>query len=189
MSGPTPTGGGRPAFDDDSLAWLLALTGDGRSRDDAFLRLRALLLGAARFEAERRRDRVPHLDSLELDELARTSADAALMHATSCLDRYRGGSRFTTWAAKFAILETAVRLRKLAWRYEQAAATELPKIVGDELWTLTADQRQVFEALAVDGVPIDVFAESMQRTRGDVYRTLQAARAVLRRRMKRTQLF
>jgi RNA polymerase sigma-70 factor, ECF subfamily len=186
VSGPTPTGGGRPVCDEESRAWLHALTGDGRSRDDAFLRLRALLLCAARFEAGRRRDRVPHIDDRELDDLARTSADAALMHATSCLDRYHGGSRFTTWATKFAILETSVRLRKLAWHDEEAAVTALPTIVGDELWTLTADQRQVFEALAVDGVPIDVFAEAMQRTRDDVYRTLQAARAVLRRRMKPT---
>ena len=181
VSAPTPRiGGGPPILDDESRAWLHALTGDGRSRGEAVLRLRALLLRAARFEAARRRDRVPHVDDRELDELARTSADAALMRATSCLDHYRGGSRFTTWAAKFAIVETAVRLRKLAWHHAQASPSALPELVSDELGSLTADQRHVFEALAVDGVPIDLFAEAMQRTRDDVYRTLQAARAVLR---------
>ena len=113
MSEPKPaTGGGPPVLDDESRAWLHALTGDRRSRDDAILRLRALLLRAARFEAGRWRDRVPHVDDRELDELAHASADAALMRATSCLDHYGGNSRFATWAAKFAILETAVRLRK-----------------------------------------------------------------------------
>jgi RNA polymerase sigma-70 factor (ECF subfamily) len=173
-------GGGRPVLDDESRAWLHALTGDVRSRDEAVLRLRALLLRASRFEAARRRNQVPQIDDRELDELACASADAALMRATSTLDQYRGGSRYTTWAAKFAIVETAVRLRKLAWHHQQAPSSALPRIVGDSLAALTADQRHVFEALAVDGVPIDVFAEAMQRTRDDVYRTLQAARVVLR---------
>jgi RNA polymerase sigma-70 factor (ECF subfamily) len=177
--------GGWAVLDDESRAWLHALAGEGR--DEAVLRLRALLLRASRFEAARRRDRVPHIDDRELDELAVTSADAALIHATSCLDRYRGGSQFTTWAAKFAILETAVRVRKLAWHHEQAAASALAKIVDDELGALTADQQLVFEALAIDGVPIDVFAEATHRTRDNVYRTLQAARAVLRARLTRVE--
>jgi RNA polymerase sigma-70 factor, ECF subfamily len=186
VSAPTPPiGGGRPVLDDESRAWLHALTGDGR--DEAVLRLRALLLRASRFEAARRRDRGQHIDDRELEELARTSADIALVRVTAGLDGYRGGSRFTTWAAKFAIVETAVTLRKLAWHHEQAPSSALPTIVGDELGALTADQRHVFEALAVDGVPIDVFAEAMQRTRDDVYRTLQAARAVLRGRLARAE--
>ena len=32
------------------------------------------------------------------------------------LDDFRGASRFTTWAYKFALLETAVKLRKRAWQ-------------------------------------------------------------------------
>ena len=187
MSALTRTIGGGSVVDDESRAWLHALTGDRRSRGEAVLRLQALLLRAARFEAARRRDQVPHVDDRELDELARASADAALTRATSCLDDYRGGSRFTTWAAKFAILETAVRLRKLAWHHADAPSSTLPEIVGDQLGSLTADQRLVFEALAVDGVPIDLFAETTQRTRDDVYRTLRAARAVLRGRLTRAE--
>jgi RNA polymerase sigma-70 factor (ECF subfamily) len=175
----------RPVLDDESRAWLHALAGDGR--DEAIVRLRAFLLRAARFEVARRRESVPHLLDRELDELAVESADAARLRALSCLDDYRGGSRFMTWAAKFAILETAVALRKTAWREAQAPPNVLPAIVGDELGALTAEQRDVFEALAVDGVPIDVLAEAMQRTRDDLYRTLRAARDVLRRRLLRTE--
>jgi RNA polymerase sigma-70 factor (ECF subfamily) len=178
-------GAARPVLDDESRAWLHALAGDGR--DEAVVRLRALLLRAARFEAERRRDRVPHVGDRELDVLAIESADAALTRVTSCLGDYRGGSRFTTWAAKFAILETSVVLRRVAWREAQASPNVMPAVVGDELGTLTADQRHVFEALVIDGVPIDVLVEAMQRTRADLYRTLHDARAVLRRRLSRTE--
>lgn len=50
---------------------------------------------------------------------------------------------------------------------------------------LTRDQRQVFEALTIDGVPIDVLAKRTQTTRGDVYQRLQTARRVLRVRLMR----
>ena len=32
------------------------------------------------------------------------------------LDDFRGESRFTTWAYKFALLEAAVKLRRRAWQ-------------------------------------------------------------------------
>ena len=57
--------------------------------------------------------------------------------------------------------------------------------MGEGIGVLTADQRQVFEALTIDGVPIDVLAERMQTTRGDVYQTLHTARRVLRERLMR----
>ena len=155
----------------------------------------ALLLRAARFEVARRRDQLLHVDDRELDELARTAADAALICVVAHLDHYRGGSRFTTWAAKFALLEAAVRLRKLAWREtaptrlrrsaEERSSLELRATVGEGIGVLTADQRHVFEALTIDGVPIDVLAERMQTTRGDVYQTLQSRPRVLRERLMR----
>jgi RNA polymerase sigma-70 factor, ECF subfamily len=184
-----PVGGGRPALDDESRGWLHSLTSD--CHDEALGRLRVLLLRAAQFEVTRRRDQVLHVDDRELDELARAAADAALIRAVAHLDHYRGGSRFTTWAAKFALLEAAVRLRKLAWHEahrpsssrrasEGQLSPQLPTTVRDMLGALTAHQRQVFEALTVDGVPIDVLAEETQTTRGDIYQTLQTARGVLR---------
>ena len=32
------------------------------------------------------------------------------------LDSFRGDSRFTTWAYKFALLDAAVKVRRLAWQ-------------------------------------------------------------------------
>ena len=53
---------------------------------------------------------------MSLDDLATQSADDALVAVLAKLDDFRGESRFTTWAYKFALLEAAVRLRKLGWQ-------------------------------------------------------------------------
>jgi RNA polymerase sigma-70 factor (ECF subfamily) len=156
------------------------------------VRLRALLLRATQFEVARRRGQLLHVDDRELQKLAHTAADTALTRIIDDLDHYRGGSRFTTWVAKFALLEAATRLRKLGWHdghppsWRQAREGLSPTLqvaLSDMTEALTADQCYVFEALTVDGVPIDVLAEDMGTTRGDVYQTLQSARAMLRARL------
>jgi RNA polymerase sigma-70 factor (ECF subfamily) len=165
-----------------------SLSGD--RRQEALDRLQKLLLRAARFEVSRRRALLPNVDDRELDELARTAADVAALCVVAQLDGYRGGGRFTTWAAKFAVLEAAVTLRKVAWleaestrlrRGEQEGSSlGLRAILGECISVLAADQRQVCEAVIIDGVPIDVVAERMQTTRGDVYERLRTARRGLR---------
>jgi RNA polymerase sigma-70 factor (ECF subfamily) len=45
---------------------------------------------------------------------------------------------------------------------------------------LTPHQREVFAALAMNGVPIDVLAERRNTTRGALYKTLHDARRKLR---------
>jgi RNA polymerase sigma-70 factor, ECF subfamily len=51
------------------------------------------------------------------------------MSVLARLDDFRGISRFTTWACKFALLEAAVKLRKRAWQ-----GRELPR--EPETWSL-----------------------------------------------------
>lgn len=53
----------------------------------------------------------------------------------------------------------------------------IARAVKDEL---TPRQREVFCALAVNEVPIDVLAERMNTTRGALYKTLHDARKKLR---------
>ena len=50
----------------------------------------------------------------------------------------------------------------------------------DLFYVLTAHQRRVLVALAVNGVPIDVLAERLHTTRGALYKTLHDARRKLR---------
>jgi RNA polymerase sigma-70 factor, ECF subfamily len=102
------------APDVESLEWLRSLSGSGPERDDALRRLHALLLRAARAELARRRPGARG-GAGELDDLVVQAADDALAAVLHKLITYRGGSRFTTWAYKFVLRETAVALRRREW--------------------------------------------------------------------------
>jgi RNA polymerase sigma-70 factor, ECF subfamily len=192
-----------PAPVDPSEAWLEALRANGARRTDAIADLHELLLRAARFEIGRRRAALSFVRGEELDDLATQAADDALVAVLAKLDDYRGASRFTTWAYKFALLEAGVRLRRRAWQgrevvlepeswpafadgrpsTEQASEDaellrELQRAVRE---SLTPHQRDVFVALALNEVPIDVLAERLDTTRGALYKTLHDARTKLRR--------
>jgi RNA polymerase sigma-70 factor (ECF subfamily) len=192
----------RPLLDEESRAWIDELRAEGRTRDAAIERLRELLLRAARFEVARRRATMPFLRGEELDDIAAEAADDALLSVLRRLDDFRGRSRFSTWAYKFALLEAAVKLRKRAWQgreipletetWNQFATASLGPDAQVELGALldavragieealTPHQRRVLLALAVDGVPIDVLAGRLGSTRGALYKTLHDARRKLR---------
>jgi RNA polymerase sigma-70 factor (ECF subfamily) len=172
------------------------------ARDLAIERLHTLLLRGARFEVARRRPSLPHLREDEFEEIALEAADDAAVSVLRRLEEFRGESRFTTWAYKFALLEAAVKLRKRAWQ-----GREIP--LEPEEWTglaaggpstdataeqrellarlqhairtsLTPHQRQILVAVALNGVPIDVLADRLNTTRGALYKTLHDARRKLR---------
>jgi RNA polymerase sigma-70 factor (ECF subfamily) len=164
--------------------------------------LHALQLRAARFELGRRREQLAHLTRADVEDLATQAADDALMAILAKLDSFRGASRFTTWAYKFALLEAGVKARRRAWQgreisvdeqtwpeiadtartaHERLEQTELLDALGAAIRSaLTPHQRTVFSALALNGVPIDVLAERLQTTRGALYKTLHDARRKLR---------
>jgi RNA polymerase sigma-70 factor, ECF subfamily len=198
------------APDVESRDWLHALSSPGRERDDAVERLHALLLGAARVEVARRRA-VTDVGSGDLDDLAVQAADDALVAVLRKLHTYRGDSRFTTWAYKFALLEAAVRLRRRPWIGRelpleadgwaqlpdnrrpspagQAEASELIHAVRDAIAeVLTPHQRAVLVALTLNDVPIDVLAERRGTTRGALYKTLHDGRRKLRARLAKDGL-
>src|SRR3982751_926019 len=66
------------------------LRGVRSDRDRAFAELRALLLKAARFELDRRRDSLPHLRGDDREDLAQQSADDALLAVLRKLGEFRG---------------------------------------------------------------------------------------------------
>ena len=171
---------------------------DPLTRDGAVAALHALMLRAARFELARRRDVPPG----ELEDLAVQAADDALVAVLGKLHTFRGESRFTTWAYKFAVLEAAVAARKRAWRdrdvtldddpshpalrdhgptaHDRLEETEMLAAIRAAMPTLTPRQREVLVAVALDDVPIDVLAERLGTTRGALYKVLHDARAKLR---------
>ena len=181
-------------------AWITALHGPPAVREPALAELHALLLRAARFELGRRRTMLSDVPYAEIEDLAAQAADDAMVALLAKLHTFRGASRFTTWAYKFALLEAGVKARRRAWRDREVPLeeTEWPadrgpsaqqvledaetlRAVRDAMHTaLTKHQREVFIALALNGVPIDVLAERLDTTRGALYKTLHDARRKLR---------
>jgi RNA polymerase sigma-70 factor (ECF subfamily) len=199
----------RQELDAESQAWIDGLRATGVERARALDRLHDLLLRAARAEAHRRRHLYPEIVGVELDDLCRQAADDAVVAVTAKLDGYRGASRFTTWAYAFVIFEVSVKLRRHAWRrgrvptadddttwdrLAERAGTAEAGVESAELLRalrpaiteeLTERQREVFVAVALNEVQIDVVADQLSSTRGAIYKVLHDARAKLRRRLER----
>lgn len=193
----TPTA---PPLADREL--LAALRDAGPRHEQAVAELHALLLRAARFELGRRAAQLDGVRGEERDDLALQAADDAFVAILAKLDQFRGDSRFTTWAYKFALYEAAVRVRLRAWQHrevvldpdrwlavaahgpgpaEHQQQAELLAAVRTAIATrLTRHQREVLVALAIDGIPIDVLADRRGTTRGALYKTLHDARRRLR---------
>lgn len=195
-----------PGAEPDSEWWLTTLRADGPEREHAVAQLHELMLRAARFEVGRRRAALSHVRGEELNDIAMQAANDALMAILAKLDDFRGASRFTTWAYKFALLEAGVKLRRRAWQerevvlepdgwsafvdrrstvHEELERTELLARLKEAIDSaLTEHQREVFIALALNEVPIDVLAERLDSTRGALYKTLHDARRKLRKELE-----
>lgn len=189
-------------LDAESASWIGRLQSEGAGYDAAVEDLHMLLLKAARFEVRRRRSALGHLRDSDHEDLAQQSADDALMAVLGKLEDFRGESRFTTWAYKFALLEAAVKVRRRAWQgREVQLEPESWPLIADPGQTphtdaetgeildalqhaieqdLTPHQREVLVAITLNDVPIDVLAERLGTTRGALYKTLHDARQKLR---------
>jgi RNA polymerase sigma-70 factor (ECF subfamily) len=190
------------ALDPESQAWLDRLSPGRTEREAAIEELHALLLKGARFEVRRRGAAFPQLRGGDHDDLAQQSADDALVAVLSKLGEFRGDSRFTTWAYKFALFEAGVKVRRRAWQgrevpLEPESWTLLPAggstpqqdAETKELFgalqhaigsALSPHQREVLVAVTLNDVPIDVLAEHLNTTRGALYKTIHDARGKLR---------
>jgi RNA polymerase sigma-70 factor (ECF subfamily) len=185
-------------LDPESRAWIARLSAGGGERDTALAELHALLVGAARYALSRRGS---ELGREGLADIAVEAADDALVAILARLDDFRGESRFTTWAWKFAFYEACVAIRKRRWLGREVPVEEegwdaLAREAGPDRQVeqlevlaalrtaveeeLTDHQRRVFVALALNEVPVDVLAERLGTTRGALYKTLHTARGRLR---------
>lgn len=188
-------------LDEESREWLRCLA-DPSERERALARLHQLLLRAARAEL-RRRSLPAIVEGRERDDLAHQAADDALLAITSKLDRFRGESRFTTWAYKFVILEVSAKLGRHFWRNppvpisgdaweripdrfgadpaEHAESRELAAALRQAVTEVLSErQRRVFVAIVVDGVPLDGLAFELGSTRNALYKMMFDARRKIR---------
>jgi RNA polymerase sigma-70 factor (ECF subfamily) len=187
--------------DSPPCGWVERLRADGPEGRAAVAELHELLLRAARFEVARRSAELAHLRGGDQEDLAQQAADDATMAVLRKLDDFRGESRFTTWAYKFALLEAAVKVRRRAWQGREvpledeawalfadagggagqgAEDAELLEALREEIQRLSPRRREVLVAVALNGVPIDVLAERLGSNRGALYKNLHDARRKLR---------
>src|SRR4051812_20084016 len=189
----------------ESERWVEQLTPGHPRRDRTVAMLHEVLLRVAFFELSRRRAQLGSIRGPEFDDLAQQAADDALMNILAGLDGFRRLSRFTTWAYKFVIFEVSGKVARHAWRRqppsrEEPAFERLPDVFADRpgdrlgrreqlaalcaaIGELTERQREVFVAIALNDVPIDVLALQLGTNRNAIYKNLFDARRNLRARM------
>jgi RNA polymerase sigma-70 factor (ECF subfamily) len=189
-------------LDPESAWWLGVLAETGPRREAALARLHELLVRVARAEVARRGPRV-RITGPELDDLACQAAADALMAITGKLGQFRGESRFTTWACKFAIFEVSAKIGRHFWRHPAVPLDaedwdRLPDRFGFEPereaeWgdllaalrravdtELTPRQREIFVAIVLNEVPLDTLVISLDSSRNAIYKMLFDARRKLR---------
>jgi RNA polymerase sigma-70 factor, ECF subfamily len=192
----------RSCRDPDSRHWVEQLAVGHPRRDRTVGELHDLLRRAASHELSRRRSWPGSFNGPEYDDLVQQAADDALVKILGRLDEFQGLSRFTTWAYKFVIFEIAGKVARHAWRRHPPGVDDFsdeglaaPVARRPEAWLeqqgqlhalseaigeLTDRQREVFVAVALNDVPIDILAAKLDSNRNAVYKNLFDARRSLR---------
>jgi RNA polymerase sigma-70 factor (ECF subfamily) len=192
----------RAALDGDSRQWIEQLRVGHPRYEPTVSRLHDVLRRVALYELSRRRRQLRSIRGPEFDDLAQQAADDALVKVLDRLDEFRGLSRFTTWAYKFVMFEVSAKVSRHAWLRQPPEVGEIawhelsdPRELRPEEWLeqrarldalsqaireLTERQRDVFVAIALNEVPIDVMAVKLGTNRNAVYKNLFDARRRLR---------
>jgi RNA polymerase sigma-70 factor (ECF subfamily) len=194
--------------------WLHDLSAGGTSQESAISDLRDLLLRAVLFFFSRNLSDFEKLSREETLQLAEDCAQDALIAVLNHLSDFRGDSKFTTWAYKFAInmaLMTARRERRrgisvdqlfstedgasFEWTLEDTSTTSLPdqstmqgeirQLIQQVIeHDLTDRQRRVLLMMVFQEVPMDEVARQLDTNRNAIYKMLHDARRKLKQRLQ-----
>lgn len=190
--------------------WLEELRANGTAQEAALADLRNLLLRAVLFFFSRNRG---DFDSLTRDEILQRAEDCAqeaLIAVMSHLSDFRGDSKFTTWAYKFAINIALMAARRERWKsisldqlafFEDASLPqgvmhdkspglapdrsalqgEVGEIIREVITRdLTDKQRQILIMMVFNEVPMDEVVQRFGTNRNAIYKMLHDARRKLR---------
>lgn len=188
--------------------WLHDLAGDGELQTLAIESLRGLMLRAARYTFSRNLGDLAAFSPDQIEGLAEECAQEALISLLKHLAEFRGESKFTTWAYKFAVNIALTVARRERWKGMSLDALDdfplqanspianLPTEPGPELaamraevWQvihsvmgkeLTEKQRQVMQWMFFEDVPMDVVVLHLNTNRNAVYKLLHDARSKLK---------
>jgi RNA polymerase sigma-70 factor, ECF subfamily len=190
------------ALDADSRQWVEQLRVGHPRYHQAVARLHRELKRIAFYELLRRRPQLRSISGPEFDDLAQQAADDALVNVLDKLDEFSGLGRFPVWAYKFVMFEVSKKVARHAWRrqppdiggiaWQQLPDPSTPRpedwleqraqlgVLSHAIGELTERQREVFVAVALNEVPIDVVAVKLGINRNAVYKNLFDARRRLR---------
>ena len=192
------------SLDAESQAWWHRLHGRESVRTEAIEELHARLQREAKFHVLQRVSTLSAFPRSDIDDLATQAASDALIALLRKLEDYRGESQFLTWARRFAVLEAHVSVRRRLGRdrvgisrdpdhaqlvadpgsslHDQVETRErLRRLTTVIKNRLTARQRAVLVAVAIEGASTDTLASDLQTTPGAIYKTLHDARVKVRK--------
>ncbi len=190
--------------------WLQDLMAGSTNQSDAIDDLRTLLLRASQYTFNRNLNDFWRLGREEILQLAQDCAQDALIAVLDHLQDFRGDSKFSTWAYKFAINISLMAARREKWK--GVSLDELPE-TGEGAFSewlirdysdgnmpeqsamqsqlvqalrkaieqdLTDKQRQVLNLMIFNEVPMDEVVRYMGTNRNSVYKLLHDARRKLK---------
>jgi len=190
--------------------WLHDLNANGEPQEAAIDDLRELLLRAALYFFSRNLGDFRGLNRDEILQRAEDSAQDALIAVMNHLQDFRGDSKFTTWAYKFAINIALMAARHERWKGvsldelsfsnegaffervlqdktdgsapdQSALQNEVRETIQDVIeHDLTDKQRRVILMMVFNDVPMDEVVRHLGANRNAVYKMLHDARRKLK---------
>lgn len=190
--------------------WLHDLNASGSLQESAIADLRDLLLRAALYFFSRNLDDFAGSSRDEILQRAEDCAQDALIAIMNHLSDFRGDSKFTTWAYKFAINIALMAARHERWKgvsldelvssgestfsewmlrdksegvapEESSMQGEIRGIIQDVIeHDLTEKQRRVLFMMVFNDVPMDEVVQHLGANRNAIYKMLHDARRKLK---------
>ena len=190
--------------------WLEELRASGAMQEAALADLRNLLLRAVLFFFSRNQGDFESLTRDEILQRAEDCAQEALIAIMKHLSDFRGDSRFTTWAYKFAINTALMMARRERWKAisldqfgfsedgsllegvmrdkspglapdRSALQGEVGEIIREVIERdLTDKQRQILIMMVFNEVPMDEVVRRFGTNRNAIYKMLHDARRKLK---------
>ena len=190
--------------------WLHDLKATGEAQEKAIADLQNILLRATLYLFNRNTSDLAGLASGEVLKLAEDCAQEALIAILNHLSDFRGDSKFTTWAYKFAVNIGLTASRHVRWKdisldqlasdaegassewvlrdKSSALAPDLSALQGEVrqvIWDvmeqdLTNHQRRILLLMVFHEVPMDEVVQQLNTNRNAIYKSLHDARRKLK---------
>jgi RNA polymerase sigma-70 factor (ECF subfamily) len=190
--------------------WLHDLRESGPAQENAIADLQGILLRAVLYLFNRNLGELSALAREDILRLAEDCAQEALIAIMNHLSDFRGDSKFTTWAYKFAVNIALMAARRERWRGvsldqlsssedstffersmpdkspgptldQSAMQGEVREIIQEVIERdLTDKQRRVLVMMVFNEVPMDEVVREFGTNRNAVYKLLHDARRKLK---------